>query len=233
MKLRYLGDARDAFKWYLLQYLATETRPPFSGLLVVPMLTSDDPESNEGKTPPERFPCRPQMLPFLSRLRAKPRCLKRIEALGALPDMNRFPVILHKDERLLGAARRRVEYFSSIPSAPWAGPVLYFLDPDIGFETKTQRGSKWVRHSEVESLLLRIPSASAVMVFQYRPRIAWGDFLGSLRKTCSGYAVGFQAIHESNLAFVALAREAGEAFERLGDALRSYREAHPGLALFP
>ena len=52
MKIQYLGDSRDSFKWdyqdHLTSYLA------YSELKVVPMLTPDD-LTNQGKYSTEQF----------------------------------------------------------------------------------------------------------------------------------------------------------------------------------
>jgi len=41
VKLQYLGDSRDAFKWDLLHWLCTRAEPAFARLLFVPLLTAD------------------------------------------------------------------------------------------------------------------------------------------------------------------------------------------------
>jgi hypothetical protein len=41
VKLQYLGDSRDAFKWDLLHWLCTRAEPAFARLLFVPLLTPD------------------------------------------------------------------------------------------------------------------------------------------------------------------------------------------------
>ena len=41
MKLQYLGDARDAFRWDLLHWMCTRSSPCFRELVFVPMLTPD------------------------------------------------------------------------------------------------------------------------------------------------------------------------------------------------
>jgi len=41
LKLQYLGDSRDAFKWDLLHWLCTRAEPAFARLLFVPLLTAD------------------------------------------------------------------------------------------------------------------------------------------------------------------------------------------------
>src|SRR5271166_4532671 len=81
MKLQYLGDSRDAFKWDLLHWMCTESSPPFSELVFVPLLTPDE-GSNEGRTSDLRFPCRDFVRSFLASLRNEPRTLERIPGLG-------------------------------------------------------------------------------------------------------------------------------------------------------
>ena len=41
MKLQYLGDSRDAFKWDLLHWLYTRAEPASARLLFVPLPTTD------------------------------------------------------------------------------------------------------------------------------------------------------------------------------------------------
>jgi hypothetical protein len=86
MKLQYLGDSRDAFKWDLLHWLCTRAEPAFARLLFVPLLTPDDAEPRDGRTPHAWFPCQPPIRPFVAGLAAAPRSLERIAALGGLED---------------------------------------------------------------------------------------------------------------------------------------------------
>lgn len=76
MKLQYLGDSRDAFKWDLLHWLCTQAEPAFA--------TPDDVVPRDGRTPHAWFPCRPLVRPFVAGLAAAPRSLGRIAALGGL-----------------------------------------------------------------------------------------------------------------------------------------------------
>ena len=41
MKLQYLGDSRDAFKWDLLHWLCTRAEPAFALLVFSSLLTAD------------------------------------------------------------------------------------------------------------------------------------------------------------------------------------------------
>ena len=86
MKLQYLGDSRDAFKWDLLHWLCTRAEPAFARLLFVPLLTPDDAVPRDGRTPHAWFPCRPLIRPFVAGLAAAPRSLERIAVLGGLED---------------------------------------------------------------------------------------------------------------------------------------------------
>ena len=56
MKLQYLGDSKDAFKWDYLDFLAKQMG--MSELLIVPMLTPEETnkkKKNEGQTDPCLF----------------------------------------------------------------------------------------------------------------------------------------------------------------------------------
>jgi hypothetical protein len=105
--------------------------------------------------------------------------------------------------------------------------TLVFLDPDNGFETRTQRGPKWVRHAEVQWLLERLPESAAVAVYQHRPRRRWEALFADLAARLD-YAPHLQAVYEANLAFLVLSRARGTA-ERLARAAIRYCEGRPGV----
>jgi len=50
VKLQYLGDSRDAFKWDLLHWLCTRAEPAFARLLFVALLTADGRRANPSLT---------------------------------------------------------------------------------------------------------------------------------------------------------------------------------------
>ena len=105
--------------------------------------------------------------------------------------------------------------------------TLVFLDPDNGFETRTQRGPKWVQHAEVRWLLERLPESAAVAVYQHRPRRRWEALFADLAARLD-YAPNVQVVHEANLAFLVLSRARGTA-ERLARAAIGYCEGRPGV----
>jgi len=61
MKLQYLGDWKDSFKWDHHDFLVSELRYPL--LNVVLMLTADD-DGGHGRTKAESFPARTSVLTF-------------------------------------------------------------------------------------------------------------------------------------------------------------------------
>ena len=105
MKLQYLGDSRDAFKWDLLHWICTTTN--FSKLVFVPLLTSDIEGSNEGLIPHHRFRCQPFIRPFLDSLKVEPRSLNRVAKAISIGNNNAAEVRTSRIARKIEAPRRR------------------------------------------------------------------------------------------------------------------------------
>jgi len=61
MKLQYLGDSKDSFKWDYHDYLTDALG--YNLLNILLMITPDD-ETNEGKTNPDWFPARKEIIDF-------------------------------------------------------------------------------------------------------------------------------------------------------------------------
>ncbi|MEP6891658.1 MAG: hypothetical protein ABI955_13275 [Nitrospirota bacterium] len=224
MKLQYLGDSRDAFKWDLLHWLCANSLPPFRSLAFIPLLTPNDPLPRHGQTPHSRFSCRPFIRTFLDRLRAEPRDLNAVADLGSADGQQRFEVVIPPGPRHLEAGPRRALYWQAWPEIQLTD-VLVFFDPDNGFETRSQRGTKWLRHREIAAILPSLGLDGAALVYQHRPRRqAWDTVFTNLapRLDYAGFAV---AVHEANLAFIAVGSE--EAGVRLGPAIEQYAAGHP------
>jgi len=92
MKRQYLGDSKDSFKWDYLDYLTTGLDYPL--LNVVLMLTPDD-NSKQGKTKPELFPSREQVIDFCRVLKKQ----KDFQLIKKLPKStgSKYRVELHKE----------------------------------------------------------------------------------------------------------------------------------------
>ena len=223
MKLQFLGDVRDAFKWDLLHWLCTRSEPPFAHLLYVPMLTPDDPHSRDGQISHHRFPCRTEISKFVTSLAEAPRTLSRVKTLGEVCSEPRFSVEVYKADEHIGTGTKRNGYWADLPRFLRPNSLVFF-DPDNGFETEKQVGPKWVRHCEVCDLVSRLHPDSAAVVYQHRPHKKWDAVFASLAGH-TRYAENVVAIREGNLALVAMSNDITTGV-RLIAALRSYATAH-------
>jgi len=233
MKLQYLGDRRDAFKWDVLLWLCIHSEESFKGLVFIPMLTPAD-SSGDGSSNPKTFPARnPQIQGFLEMLRRAPCCLSYIIQLGQLEIVRPFPVTIHPEgedpNTEIGRGKDRVKYWQRFTPEKHNNSII-FLDPDNGFQTKTQDGIKWVRFDEIEQLLDRLTDDSAVLVYQHRPRaLTWEKALTDLPQrwlSFAGHAPSADcllAVYTGQVALVALTktRPAGARMRKL---LRGYIE---------
>lgn len=205
MKLQFLGDSRDSFKWDLLHHSVTEAVPRFLRLVFVPMLTPDDEALPHGRTPAERFRCRPEIRRFVESLRTEPRELERVVQLGSLPDFQAFPVEVFQPRRELGFGWRCAEYWRQLASSVLANDPV-FLDPDNGFETGGTAGTQHVRFGEVDLLLDRISPTAAICVFQYRAQgQSWDKVFERIEAGLPAETV-LHSIYDGQLAFIFLSR---------------------------
>jgi hypothetical protein len=188
------------------------------------MLTPDIENLNEGQTPHQWFECRLFIRPFVASLKKEPRSLERITALGSAEhNAPSFRVSVFTPFEYIGSGNQRANYWTGLDPNKLENAIVFF-DPDNGFETKTQHGTKWVRHLELKHLLSRLPKSSVAVVYQHRPRRKWVDVFADLKNSL-GYAHTAVAAHEGNLAFVAMAGDA-PAGRRIFAAIESYANEH-------
>jgi hypothetical protein len=204
MRLQFLGDSRDAFKWDLLHWICTESNPPYNRLTIIPMLNPDDPDSTHGRTSPESFGCRPAIYSFLNSLREEPRKIDRLKNLGNLEGLDGFDINLYHPNRNIGSDWNRAHYWDGLTKSLIENSLV-FVDPDTGFETRTQAGEKHLRFGETLDLLNRLDDQSCLVVFQYRPQgQSWQDVLN--RISAGNGLRFFKAMVCGNTALVMLAK---------------------------
>ena len=223
MKLQYLGDSRDAFKWDILHWVCTRSNPAFSRLVYVPMLTPPD-NPNEGRIPHQRFTCRDFIRAFVASLKTEPRSFIRVCSLGTMEPLKRFEVRVISPDIFIGSAAHRREYWADFNPRDFDDSVVFF-DPDNGFETKTRHGQKWIRHSELSDVIARLPATSVAVVYQHRPFFDYWDTVFAKLEKKIDYADSVAA-YESNLAFVALAGNR-TVWRRVSDCIKGYAKNHP------
>jgi len=190
MKRQYLGDSRDSFKWDYHHYLVSELGYP--ELQVVWMMTADD-GGTDGRTPPELFPARPEIVDFCKWLRTS----RNPNVLLDLPATTSAPYSV----RLFGSdadfiSKQRDAYFARCDLSS----SLVFLDPDNGFEPEKSCSKKHVGYADVEALLKRIPPSGVISIFQhFRRKPFQEDFKRIRERLRSGFTT---AVYWHALMFV-------------------------------
>lgn len=214
MKLQYLGDSKDSFKWDYHDYLAKELRYPVLNIGL--MMTPDD-ESNDGGSRPSLFPARPEIVEFCEHLRKK----RSIEAVRRLPERtgSSYAIKLHNESAFTNQNRR--QYFSGFSSAE---NQLLLLDPDNGFEPDKSYSEKNVLYSDIASLLGQISDDSVISVFQnFRRKSFVEDFARIKERLYGGYAA---AIYWHSLMFVAIGKSR-EVIAQVSEANKKYSRKYP------
>jgi hypothetical protein len=186
MKLQYLGDSLDSFKWDYHDYLAAELDYPI--LNVAFMMTPDD-NTNHGKTNPRNFSARKNIIAFCDKLKTEIDRLNLsdkfkqghiTEASSELTYMmqqlpkkmqSNYSVMLHRGAEQF-KNNNRGEYFSDITRN---NKQVCFLDPDNGFQPEKKFSAKHVLYSDIESILQHISEQSVISVFQYFRRISYPE----------------------------------------------------------
>lgn len=215
MKLKYLGDSKDSFKWDYHDYLAQKLR--YSLLNITFMMTPDD-ESNDGKSHPSLFPARDKIIKFCEHLRKK----RSIQAVRRLPKItgSSYTVRLHNESAFI-TNQNRTQYFSGFSADV---NQLLFLDPDNGFEPEKSYSEKHVLYSDIASILGQISDYSVISIFQHFRRKSFvKDFARIKERLYDGYAT---AIYWHSLMFVAIGKSQ-KVIAQVGEANEEYSRTYP------
>ncbi len=196
MKMQYLGDSKDSFKWDYHDYLTSALGYPTLNIIL--MLTEDNsPKSREGRTDPKDFPARKPIIDFCENLRKA----HDIQFLKKLPSITgaSYAVNLHKGDTIF---TNRGEYFSGLNAE---NKQVLFLDQDNGFEPDKSNNEKHILYSDVDIILKQVAEDAVVSVFHHFRRIPFDkDFACIRERLLSGYAT---AIHwQPRLMFVIISR---------------------------
>jgi len=215
MKHQYLGDSKDSFKWDYHHFLVEALG--YDQLKIAWMMTPDD-QGGDGKTSPELFPARPEVLTFCNRLRSNrdPSLLSQLPSTTGAD----YRVSFHKPDLHFDRTNRDA-YFSSIELKP---AQVLFLDPDNGFEPEKRFSEKHVRYAEIENILHNAPRNAVVSVFQHHRRKKFPEDFHRIRERLpNGYAT---ALYWHSLMFVGLSLSR-QTISRVHDINREYAEDHP------
>lgn len=215
MKRQYLGDSKDSFTWDYHDFLTAGLGYPLFNIVL--MLTSDD-GTGQGRSRPELFPARPEVIAFCRQLRSG----RNFQYLRRLPVKTNadYRVRLHKGRTVFAHADRQ-RYFSGF-SADRNQVIL--LDPDNGFRPDGSAHNKHILYSDIDYVLEQISDSSVLTVFQHFRYIPFDDDFRRIRSRLP--AEHATAIYWRSIMFVAVSRS-GDAVERVRAVNRRYAENRP------
>lgn len=220
MKLQYLGDSKDSFKWDYHNFLVSQLG--YSTMSIVPMMTPDD-GSGQGQSTPSLFPASHDIIDFCQILRQN----RSIEYLKTLPVRTgaSYKVMFH-NEGILFNDYNRSEYFSGFNSLE---DQLVFLDPDIGIEPEGSCCKEHVAYKDLSHLLDQLSSESVISVFQhYRRKPFRKDFSEIRERIEKGYTAAI--FWQSQIMFVAVSKSK-RALEQVVSANENYSKSKPVQAI--
>ena len=215
MKLQYLGDSKDSFKWDYHDFLVAELEYPLLNIAL--MMTPDD-GGNDGKSHPSLFPARTEIIEFCKYLREH----RTIDSIKSLPEITgaSYRVALHQNSKHINS-RNRVEYFSGISVA---GEQVLLLDPDNGFEPEKSINEKHVAYDDISRILEQVSDNSVISVFQHHRRKSFPeDFARIKARLVSGYCT---AIYWHSLMFVSIS-ESESTINQVVAANQKYAATNP------
>lgn len=215
MKLQYLGDSKDSFKWDYHHFLVESLG--YSQLKIAWVMTPDDGGPN-GRTAPELFPAREEILHLCQLLRSC-RDPALVSRLPVITDA-RYTVTFHEPAIGLSAGNPE-SYLADVE--PGSDHVL-FIDPDNGFEPERGSTEKHIRYADVDRVIKSISPGSVVTVFQHHRRKKFPDDFTRIReRLLSGFST---AIYWHSLMFVSVSSST-ETIDRVSEINREYAKNRP------
>jgi len=215
MKLQYLGDSKDSFKWDYHDYLLSEIG--YSIYNIALMMTPDD-GGNDGNIRPTLFPARSEIIEFCHILRRN-RTFVTIKNLPSQTNSS-YSIIFNK-ENVYFYNENRVNYFLNIDCDE---NQVYFIDPDNGFEPENSCNEKHIKYSDISTILDQLTDESVITVFQHFRRISFpDDFTRIKEKIEFGYST---AIYWHSLMFVAISKSK-KSINRVISINKKFADANP------
>lgn len=195
MKIQYLGDSKDSFKWDYHDYLVDSLG--YGSLNIVLMMTPDD-NGSHGSSRASRYPARADVINFCQML-SENRVLSDIRDLPKATSSD-YEVRLHSESCLPNENLRR-QYFEGFTSEI---DQIVLIDPDNGFEPHKSYSDKHLLFSELDQVLGQISERSVISVFQhFRRKPFERDFVEIRERILGGYST---AVFWHSLMFVLVTR---------------------------
>lgn len=213
MKNQYFGDARDYFKYELLEELLVRVQG-LERLVCLWMLTAPD-ASSEGNVPFAENPRLSALSAFLRRcLDSGNRNVVLMRQYFASRGVDYTP---WGDKPPYFVGKSRNQYFASLPDHVLQHALVYF-DPDIGMRD-TDPSRKHVSFAELASIRARTDDDSLLVIYQhFQRRQRFWDSMAATLRTRIGAPVGY--VTEPDVGFFVIAHTARQS-SAIDDALES------------
>lgn len=219
MKLQYLGDSKDSFKWDYHDHLV---RSLAYGKLTIAWYMTPDDGGTHGSTAPELFPARPEVLQLCHDLRAS----RAPALLSGLTIRTGAPYVVGFHQAGDGSIAGDGEAFFKGCSA--GDDEVLFLDPDNGFEPERSSSDRHVRYPDLERLLQASAPGAVITIFQHHRRKKFPEDFARIReRLISGHSC---ALYWHSLMFVCVSNSA-EVIARVRDINRSYATGRPVMTI--
>jgi hypothetical protein len=216
VKLQFLGDARDSFKWDYHRYLVTKLG--YARLGIVWMLTPDNTLSH-GQSAPEAFPADPLIHELCYQLRLS----RDRELIRILPGAEAaFKVQTYDQIENFLQARRLVENVSE-----GLQDEVIFLDPDNGFEPEKSASASHVRYREVQDIVAGATESTVVTVFQFFRRKDFVDDFKDIRKRLGSFHSA--AAYQRGVMMIIAISKSKEICDRVSVINREYAKMREGV----
>lgn len=161
MKDQYFGDARDYFKYDVLESVLLADAS-LDQLTCLWMLTPPD-ATGQGRVPFVPDPELPELTRFFRERQDPTR--RRVAEMPTYLTRRGHRVFSYRDDRADFSNRARSNYFGEIPATA-LNAALVFFDPDNGLEP-TRANEKHLLYSELVGVFDRMDAASVAVIFQY------------------------------------------------------------------
>lgn len=164
MKLQYLGDSRDSFKWHYHDYLMNHN-PNAGQFGYIPMLRPDN-GTSEGSTSSSDYEASPECQQFCNLLRYD-RNISNVRLLPKYTESD-YRVAILKPSTYYSLATRD-EYFKSYFSAN-----IVLVDPCNGFEPNNATDNH-VLYKDIAYYIHTLPKRAVFSVYQHFRRKSFID----------------------------------------------------------
>ena len=226
MKNKYFGDIRDLFKYDLILRI-TQGMISIHRFLFIPMLTSDDNNSDGRKTDYTKAKAGTQNKSLMSYLKdCVDRNRRNITEIEPYFESNGVEIYIHKE---LFVHKNRKDYFSRVKiKKEFFSNSLVFIDPDIGLEIQ-QAKDKHFFYREAKDIYDYMDENSILMIYQHIPRENHKEYFRRSTNELKNVTEDLPIYISDNEIIFFLLTKSGEVKDQLQRIINKYNGDYPKL----